>query len=1008
MANESEIVDVPGVGVVPGSLKTDLAAPKSFEDFQALEPGTRYTDPEGKPRIKPWSAKTIEDFKSVPEGAQYLDPEGQLREKPTYKDVGFTASMLYDMALTDEGKEKALETVYPGKVKKGLDGLYVEDEEGVLRRPGRGVKGALGQSAASAAPAIGMTAGMLAGGAGGTLLEPGGGTVAGGVGGAVLGAMAGRQFNNVLLSLAGIHESPEKQIESMGWEGAAVAGGEVIGRGIAKIPGAMQTAKEGAQAVGSKLGGVRENLSGLLESLGITPSRARYFLGTTPEMAERAAGITARGGRVPPSVLAPEAPMLRKIEEFDAVFRAQNVFGEAARDYYEIEGKRLLEGPELGLKLDTLLTRAEKKVSSEKAGQLALGAVRRDMAHDDAMLEKTWREARMMQGSDQIAGMKYVYEQKMQALTEAQKKASETAGKFVDSALKDIEGSTAAAMKELGADENPGALWRMTGAKLHGYNQAVRARARTLYNASDAAGGQMEMPDSGMVLGGYAQEFLSRMPDAVKGKYPQEIADIAKLAGRAADPDNKIEALAPKDLTFKELRLLRSWLRHGVDWSDLTPDMRAGSLKLFETKVNSFLHDRKLPAQFQHATQMLDTADAFYKEKIPFLHDSMVKTVLTGLEAGVPANPDVLAKVLFDPGRVEAMRKARSIIGEPMWRQVQAAHAQDIINQSRTINIDEINGKRFADQVEGMVRNGLLTNAYDKEFSNKLLSAAKNVRTLEGAVPVRATDTDSLSSLMRKTELAVNEIKQLADNDPIKALATETKRIDKQFADVAKLARTDRRSEPLHFLYEDSMSAMAVRAADRILGSQDLIGAAAQKFGRESSEFKALQQVYVNRFFQRPLGETGKMFGQLGGEKGMTEEVQALMFPGVSRSHMLQLAKDMEFLFSGGGSDVGGSLAAASRVINPWSHIPIPKTGGMASFLIHTPGTAFIARFTLQKAFATVMDGVSHPNFINWLAADLSKGTTERATAKAVLQQRLMLGGWMGAATGEFTYEQNK
>ena len=66
---------------------------------------------------------------------------------------------------------------------------------------------------------------------------------------------------------------------------------------------------------------------------------------------------------------------------------------------------------------------------------------------------------------------------------------------------------------------------------------------------------------------------------------------------------------------------MRSWLRYGVDWNDLTPDMREGSLKYFEKQVNSFIHDKELPAEFKHAAQLLDTADAFYKDKIPFLDD---------------------------------------------------------------------------------------------------------------------------------------------------------------------------------------------------------------------------------------------------------------------------------------------------------------------------------------------------------------------------------------------------
>ena len=130
----------------------------------------------------------------------------------------------------------------------------------------------------------------------------------------------------------------------------------------------------------------------------------------------------------------------------------------------------------------------------------------------------------------------------------------------------------------------------------------------------------------------------------------------------------------------------------------------------------------------------------------------------------------------------------------------------------------------------------------------------------------------------------------------------------------------------------------------------------------------------------------------------MTEEVQALMFPGVTRGQMLQVARDMEYLFSGGNTDVGGSLAAAGRVLNPWQHIPIPKIEGLTGFIMGLPGSTFVARFALGKFFATIMDAVSHPNFMNWLAGNLKGDELQRRVAKDVIQKRLMLGGWIGSA----------
>lgn len=979
----------------------------SDEDYDALLPGAKFIDPEGVTRIKP--VKSDEDYDRVPEGTEFVDPEGTKRVKPKSEGIGFTAQMLHDMALTDEGRKKALETIYPGKVKQDTTGAYYVEDNGLLRRPGRGSLGSrLGGAAATTAPAVGMTGGLLLGGAGGTAIEPGGGTAAGAFGGMVVGAMLGRQFNNSVLGLAGIHEPAGEQIQSLGMEGAMAAGGEVVGRGIAAVPGVKESVRRGVSAAGEKLGGVRENLAGLLESFGITPERARYFLGTTPESAERAARITERGGRVPPSVLAPEAPMLRKIEEFDAVFRAQNVFGEAARDYYEKEGRNLLEHELLGVKVDTPLTAAEKKISSERAGHMAIVAAQRDLAHDDAMLEQTLREVKEFarQPIDQMGGEAEVAKGRQLALDRlnaAHQQATQSAERVIEHTIGDIHTNVDAALKQVEAGENSDALWKMVGAQFKSYEVGLKTRAKDLYRAADGAAGDA-LPETSE-LSAEAQAFLGRLPQALRDKYPGEIADLSRLAGRAADPAQHIEAIEPETLTFGQLHHLRSWFRHGIDYQDLTPDMREGSLKLFESKINKVLHDPQAEPQLQQAAEMLDRADAFYREHIPFLNDEKITTVMQGLKSGVASDPEALSALLFDPLRTDAMRKVRGIIGENSWSAVQAADTLRMVKSSQMLD-GKVDAKKFADQVEDRLKNGLLRTAYDAQTADRLEKLAVNIRQLDGSIPIRAEDGDTVSTLMRRASAAAEEAKKIADHDPIKALSQEMSRLDKEFNLTQRVLREQRKKQPLHFLAEPQMSGMAVRAADKILGSQDLIMAAANQFGRTSPEFQALQQVYVHRFFQRSLGRTGRMLEELGGEKGMTEEVQALMFPGVTRDNMLQLVKDMNFLFSGGGSDIGGSLAAASRVLNPLSHVPIPKLSGMSYLITSIPGVTIAARFALGKLFATIMDGVSHPNFINWLAGNLRGGEVERRAARDVLQRRLSMGGYVGALAGEAAYEE--
>jgi hypothetical protein len=449
-------------------------------------------------------------------------------------------------------------------------------------------------------------------------------------------------------------------------------------------------------------------------------------------------------------------------------------------------------------------------------------------------------------------------------------------------------------------------------------------------------------------------------------------------------------------------------MRYGIDYNDMTPDMRQGSMKFFEQKINSLLHDYEKTPGLEAGVKMLDTADKFYKDTIPFLNDQMVTMTIDALKSGVGANPEFVAKTFFDPARTEALRKVRSIVGENMWRGVEAADTATMLNRSKMRTPGQYDGNAFASQILERVRNGVLENGYSKDLAKRVSKIAEDIDKLEGTLPIAADASDTVSSLMRKAQVAAHEAKELAERDPIAMLSQEASRLDKEYNQAMKLARQERREDPLHYLYEDSFSQKFVAAADKTLSHQDLIMAAANKFRRESPEFKGLQKVYATRFFQRALGKTATMRAELGSEKGMTEEIQALMFPGVTRNDMVQLTKDMEFLFSGGGADMGGAMAAAARVLNPLQHIPIPQVQGLSGLALNIPGVTFVARLALGKLFATVMDAVSHPHFANWLAGNLRGSPAQRDMARLVVQQRLKLGGLVGAGAGQDVYGENR
>lgn len=980
------------------------------EDLARIDPGTKYRGPDNVVRTKPFIIKDDTDFAKVPEGAQYIGPDDVLRTKPTYEPIGFTAQTLYGMALTDQGREKALRTVYGDKVRKDDGGLYVDDD-GKLRRPGaRDIKSALGVSAAETLPAVGMTVGSGLGGVAG--LETGPGAAGTAFGGGVLGAMLGRQANNLILGLAGIHESLPVQIESIGTEGAAVAGGEVLGKTATKTIkalGALPAINQGIRNAGEQIkGGITENLAGILQAVGITPERARFLGGTTHAAAQQAADITERfgkGGIVAPSNLLPEAPGLKKIEEFDSVFRAQNPFLQNTRALYEQDTKRIAESPEIGLNITEPFTQATKGVSSRKAGEKVLESKLREKAIGDAELENAARDAKQAFQAPITAegGEKAVRENQARAVAILQKRMDDSAKQtqeLLTGMVDDLHADVDKAITLGKSGDDPSRLVREVDAKFRAYNAAIRAQASNMYNAADAAAGN-NVVNTGPLYD-TAREFVASMPEALLSKYPAEVAILRKLAGIGKQGAEEGAELEPQALTFGELRKLRSWFRYGIDYHDLTPDMKEGSLKFFEKKINDVIHDAEAIPALKDAAGLLDKADAFYKANIPFMQDQMVKGIVKSLKSGVGINPAGVADILFVPGRTEALRRARDILGENLWKSVEAAHINKMLDNSKLLD-GSIDAVKFAKQVTEDHKNGLLQTGYSVSNAARITKIAQDIERVQGTLPIRPEEVDSIASLMQAAEAAKKEMEIRAEQDPLGVLSRETKRIDKEWNAAQKTLNAQRKTDPLGFTFQPS--ALAIKSADRILGSPDLLLAAADQFGTDSIEFNALRQVFVSRFFQRGIGRIGGLRGELAGElrspfgkEGISDEMQALLFPGTTREQLVTLAKDMEFLFSGRGESMGGAMAAASRVLNPSAHIPIPMPTGAAKFFASVPGVSFVHRLLLGKMYATIMDGVSHPNFINWLAGRLNGTPQERAVARAVVQERLKLGGWAGSA----------
>lgn len=925
---------------------------KSDDDYQALMPGMRFKDPTGNIRTKPYSVKSDEDYDAVPEGAQFLDPDGNLRTKPKYEGIDFTAQTLYDMSVNDKERRKALERSYPGKVKE-RGGQFFIDDNGTLRRPKGFGDAPVADLTAAAAPTLGSIGGEILGGTVGSVV-PGAGTLGGAVLGGAVGGAAGQGFNDIVMGLAGVYDrSGGEEAEELGLSAAAGGVGTAAGRGIAAVAPAVKGYAERA-----------------------VPKFAAEFLGADQASLETALKLREKGILVPPSTWAKESPHLANlVEVFDPAFRMQKPLLQSATGHYETEAGNILE--QIGIKPEGKISDPTAAPSTQKAGEAILAKRLEAQTVADKNLADAVAHAQLTAATKSV--QQVLGQSAVERTAAESRKAAQS---LIDAGFKDIQGDVDTAMRTAQAGHNSGDLWGAVGDKLIKIRQGIAERAKVWYDQADRAAGN-HLPDIGD-LPKTAQEFLQQLPEPFKAKYPDAVKKLADLAGQTAEDGTVIKE--PVKPTFGQLHELRTWFRSNVNWYDLTPGIRDGVYKFFSHQVDDILHDANAVPELKTAAQLLDATDKWYGEQIRPLQDARIEAVVKGLESGLPADPKNLFDTLVKEGRSDLTRKIAQLIGPNLWAGVKAADVQQMLEASKSLVPDVIDGNAFTREVLSRSRTGMLEAVHGKEASAKLLRQAQNIAMLNGKLDIAVRQGDTMTDIIAKARTAAEAAKQAAEKDPMATLAREMKKMK---ADHQRSLAQGRRSDPLGFIYDPTVG--AAQAVDHILGKEDLILAAGARFGENSPEFNMLRQVWAQRILMNTL-QPGERLAKV------SPEIQNLMFPGVKLEQMQQLAKEMDFLLSGKAAyGTAQSMSAMSKVEHPWSSV----LGKGGEYLPKIPIAEPLARAMLGKFYAFVTKLVNSPTLMRFVEKGLKGDPQGREMTRQAVQNWMRRGGAIGAGVGE-------
>jgi hypothetical protein len=985
--------DIGAAGALDLGRKTvtpELIKVGSPQDYERVPHGRAYLDPQGQQRFKPLRNRT--DYDVLEEGTEYADPTGQIRTKPKYEGIDFSPQALYDIAHSDKGRKMALEKFYPGKVKEDATGELYVDDDGKLRKPGRGISKVTGGIAADAIPTVMAGVGGLLGGAAGTAIEPGGGTVLGGAAGGYGGGYMGQRINDIFSQIAGVYdpEGGEANARMAGYMGAA---GDVGGRAVAAAAPAL---KEGAQFVG-------RNAS----------KAASKFLGTNAEKLETALpiaeagetpgagpfGLSKPGTAVSPSSVFESSPHLTNVAEIlQQKFDKSDTYLANAERFMDKRAKEVLASKDIGALVEDSLVNPKAAVPTEEAGHVLkrsaeLRAVNESAAADRQLAEVLANRRAAVEAKH--APDIEAHRARNESVVRTAEQAKNAADNLVHEGFQAIERQANDAIRVAQVGHNAGDLWRTVAESFVGLRRSIGQRATQMYgNANTASNGLV--PPGATELAPRAQTLLDHLPEGFAGSHPTIVRRIAAMAGEVGENGEVVRE--PVAATWSELHELRTMIRQDIKWNDLSSDVKNGALKHMEHGISDALHSVENQPELREASRLLQLADGFYRENMGPLNDQQIKSLVRALDSGLQADPKALLKIAIKDGKTEVANTIRNTVGPQTWDAMRAADVTDMLAQSRQLD-GTIDGMAFAKQVDDRSKNGVLGVLHGAQGEARLRQQALHIMQLKGKLAITPRPGDTANDIILRARSAAADAENLAKTDPIKALNNEMKKVE---AATRKEMAANRKPDPLGFLTNATVGAN--EAVNRILKDPDLIVAASRAFpgGEKSAEFQLMRQIWTQRFLSETL-EPGEKLA------ATSPEIQALMFPGVTLDDMQMLAKEMKLLMGGatmrgGGGDMGGSIMAQSAVENPWGRASgLGKLAGPAKLV---PGANFGARAALTAYYNTVRGVLTSPSTLRWLRKGLtSRDPQAKEAARAELRAHLQRGGAMGASAMESTYQ---
>lgn len=275
-----------------------------------------------------------------------------------------------------------------------------------------------------------------------------------------------------------------------------------------------------------------------------------------------------------------------------------------------------------------------------------------------------------------------------------------------------------------------------------------------------------------------------------------------------------------------------------------------------------------LAASAKAASKMLATADRFYAEGVQKFNDATINRLVASARAGLPPDPSVIAKTIFQPGQEARVREIRHLIGEDTFRRAAAVHWSENIAGPITAQDGNISGQRLYQKL--MQQGDLLDTVYGKQEADRMRNLAQLLSGMDGHMAAEKMQPGLARQLTLDIESAKEDVDTFMKENFLSALANPRQTPEDAIRWITQPGQTARLEEALKFFGETSPQIQGVREV-------------------------ALRQLLDNTITEATKGKGGAAL--LNVLSQYTERQQRILFPSGLDEDLRLLGKEMDFLF---------------------------------------------------------------------------------------------------------------